>query len=345
MSKGSITAELLKRYLSSEVTLEELRLVETWYTQLSTEHIVDESSFNQTAHLEAIQQKIADLEHTEITGEEVQPYKVIAHPTYKRWWYVAVAVIAMVCMTIGYYYQDSTRYDTIAWMPNNALVTIMNDTRQMKHYQLPDQSIVWLYPSAEIKFDPVAFQKTRRDISIQGKAFFEVQKMVDRPFQVMTSKDFVIRVLGTSFQVDASVGAAKYEVEVLSGKVEVGQAESLTTLTNAITLYANEKASFEVASQTITSTKLIPQQQEKSTWKSVNMIFNEVSLDQVALRLENEFGIKIHFSDPRLANCKLKAEFDNQHFIDIMNAIATMLDVTYEIEEKTVQLIGVGCEK
>ncbi|MDE6451704.1 MAG: FecR domain-containing protein, partial [Odoribacter sp.] len=64
---------------------------------------------------------------------------------------------------------------------------------------LSDGSIVWLNSESELTY-PVNFGRDKREITLTGEAFFEVQQDTTRPFIVRTNQ-FDIRVTGTQFNV------------------------------------------------------------------------------------------------------------------------------------------------
>src|SRR5690606_5187032 len=56
-----------------------------------------------------------------------------------------------------------------------------------------------------------------RIVKLRGEAFFEVAKNPEKPFLVL-AKDFVTKVVGTSFNIDSDI---EQSVEVNSGRVKV----------------------------------------------------------------------------------------------------------------------------
>jgi len=83
---------------------------------------------------------------------------------------------------------------------------------------LEDGSIVYLNQYAQLTY-PSIFGSKKRELKLEGEAFFEIQKDKDRPFIVHTSSSDV-EVLGTSFNVDAN--STGTQVSVATGKVKVG---------------------------------------------------------------------------------------------------------------------------
>lgn len=72
---------------------------------------------------------------------------------------------------------------------------------------------------------PSDFDKDKREILVEGEVYLEVAKDPKRPFFVKT-KDFDVKVLGTTFNVSAYKDDAIASVVLVEGKVEVDNNES-----------------------------------------------------------------------------------------------------------------------
>lgn len=84
-------------------------------------------------------------------------------------------------------------------------------------YVLPDSTSVTLAKGAVLRYKD--FGKVSRRVEMTGKIWFDVTRDETKPFEVVTENSF-IRVLGTQFQVDATVASAQaVEIYVASGKV------------------------------------------------------------------------------------------------------------------------------
>lgn len=90
---------------------------------------------------------------------------------------------------------------------------------QIQDFVLPDGSRVWLNKGAVLRY-PESIHDGDRSLELEGEAFFEVQRDTLRPFTVRTH-ELVTRVLGTSFNINASLETRDVKVSVRSGKVQV----------------------------------------------------------------------------------------------------------------------------
>jgi transmembrane sensor len=90
---------------------------------------------------------------------------------------------------------------------------------QLTAISLPDGTRVLLAPGSRVRYDD-AFGRTRRDVYLDGKAYFEVAADAMHPFTVLTNLA-TVQVLGTSFAVDRYSGDDGIEVVVNTGRVFV----------------------------------------------------------------------------------------------------------------------------
>lgn len=84
---------------------------------------------------------------------------------------------------------------------------------------LADGSKVWLNAGSTLHF-PDRFAEDKRQVTLEGEGFFELKTDEGKPFIVSTA-NYDIKALGTSFNVKAYKQSAKFETALLTGKVEI----------------------------------------------------------------------------------------------------------------------------
>jgi len=99
--------------------------------------------------------------------------------------------------------------------------------------RLPDGSRVWVAAGGALSYDrrlawPAPLRATRRDVELQGTAFFDVARD-GRPFRVRTG-DASVEVLGTHFEVRSGTGPFGSRVQVEEGRVVVTAGSARTEL-------------------------------------------------------------------------------------------------------------------
>lgn len=180
------------------------------------------------------------------------------------------AAVAAACFAVFY----------VAIYPREkASFELVNQQSDNLEHVMPDQSIVVLAPGSKVLYDKNNFA-TNREIKMEGKAFFEVEK--GSPFTVTTPKGKV-EVLGTSFDVDALSG--DFKVRCFTGKVRV-EYQSKSTL-----LLPGEQTDFKQATQ-FKSPFELPQEQQPE-WMQTVVKFDRASLQEVIATLERIYEVKV----------------------------------------------------
>src|SRR5690606_31670859 len=98
-------------------------------------------------------------------------------------------------------------------------IEIVAERGVRKQLVLPDGTKVWLNADSRLVYDGLLEGDTR-EVRLEGEAYFDVTRNVNRPFIITTDK-ISIRVLGTTFNVKAYPDDARTEATLISGEIEL----------------------------------------------------------------------------------------------------------------------------
>ncbi len=195
--------------------------------------------------------------------------------------------------------------------------------------ELPDGSKATLYPGSGIKY-PKKFDDHSRAIKLEGEAFFEVIKDSLRVFSV-SSSDMIVKVLGTSFNVEAYHNSQIFNVVVEEGKVAVSdRAEEKTEY-----ILPGQKASFNREAKEIT--KSVNKDINFNAWRTHKIVFDNSSLEEIAATLSKAFFIDIQVIS-KAKDQTISVSFEEKTLEYILNTIEATLEVDI-IKEKNRILI------
>lgn len=327
MEKPPLPPEIFRKYLANKCTDEERRLVNEWYQQLDQPADEAFTDADEARLFNRIKSYLSELRRNDEPAE----------PVLGLWHYVGrMAAVFVLGLGILYFlYQkpervvEQRRGATVGW------VTFTNTKARIVPYVLPDSSVIWLHPRAEVRWaEPFA----TRNVHFSGEGFFDVKRDPERPF-VIHSGDLQTRVLGTSFNVRAIPGEATVKVSVATGRVEVSDAAKRTS----VVLKPEQEAVFEPKSKHLAVQAVQEKASDKEIWQAASLVFNETPMTEVAERLMQTFNVKIGFSDDGLADCRLKVDFTNQRLPEILEMIDTLLGSTYYMDGENITLKGQGC--
>lgn len=166
---------------------------------------------------------------------------------------------------------------------------------------------------------PTDFGKDKREILVEGEVYLEVAKDPKRPFFVKT-KDFDVKVLGTTFNVSAYKDDELASVVLVEGKVEVDNNNQKTTIS------PNEKIAIIKGESTVSTVDV----SEYISWKDYTMLFAEHRAGDVFKRLSRYYGVHIEY-EQSIASYPVSGKLDlKDGIINCLDILTDLLDIKYE---------------
>ena len=98
-------------------------------------------------------------------------------------------------------------------------ITVSTGAGETLALVLPDSSKVWLNENTVLAY-PEAFDGDKRELHLNGEAYFEVTKNKHKPFRV-NSKNMSVQVLGTKFNFKSLDDGKTAEASLIEGEVKV----------------------------------------------------------------------------------------------------------------------------
>ena len=194
--------------------------------------------------------------------------------------------------------------------------------------KLDDGTKVWVNAETKLKY-PVAFVGDRREVVLEGGAFFDVAKN-EKPFIVKTSFGDV-RVLGTAFGISAYASESESYTTLVRGKVSVERE-------------GGEPVVILPGEQVVTSKdgKMIKQQvdvEEFVGWKDGIYVFKEKSLGEIMKTLERWYNISVDFQEKSLVDLPFTGNLKRYDDINVFfDALTRTGDMKYRVEGNQVIL-------
>jgi len=201
--------------------------------------------------------------------------------------------------------------------------------------RLPDNSLITLNKGAVLTY-PKTFSGSNRAISLTGEAFFEITRNENKPFLVNLSQS-TVKVLGTSFNINANGNDNKIEVVVNTGKVMFTN----SALDESIILTKGEKGTL------IKNTNMLTQTFNNDinvlAWKTRKLIFNNTELDKVIKTINRLYEAQVSFSTDTDKNCNVTVSFENQSLEAVLSVLKLTLDLEYKKSGDVIEIIKTGC--
>lgn len=198
--------------------------------------------------------------------------------------------------------------------------------------------IVFLEDGSKVKINaesklriPQHFAAGKRNVYLEGEAFFEVAKDTTRPFIIHT-RHYQTTVLGTSFNIKAYPGEEAIKVAVATGKVMVE--DSLTA--DSVELAPNQMAICRQRQIEKTSYKA----GEELAWKDDILVFKNADIRALARELERWYGVKIELRNTENIEKQFTGRFQDESLETILKGTGFALNFEYEIKGKNIIIKG-----
>lgn len=199
--------------------------------------------------------------------------------------------------------------------------------------ELPDGTTVWLNAASSLRY-PTTFNKTGRQVELQGEAFFDIAPSAfsaKYPFIVHTNGQQV-EVMGTQFNINAYSNEENTVTTLINGKIKVsGAGTSLLLKPGQQTLLSADKQA------------LVTQQadvEKAIAWKNGYFIFHRENIQSVMRQLARWYAVDVSFekAPPNKDEYvgKLKRSSDIKNVLKILE----ITNLKYRIEGRKITILN-----
>ena len=156
--------------------------------------------------------------------------------------------------------------------------------------ELADGTLVWLNSDSELRY-PVKFAGSQRDVWLKGEGYFEVSKNPEKSFRVVVD-DMIVKVLGTSFNINAYKDRGNILTTLVSGKVDIQDMSGKSL----VVMNPNQQVDFrhgKISVQEVDVTRFV-------SWIDGKFYFNDMTLENIMSQLQRWYDIEVFFVDEEL---------------------------------------------
>ncbi|MBC6605853.1 FecR domain-containing protein [Hymenobacter sp. BT188] len=338
---------VLQRYLRGESPPEEAKRVEQWYKDLDVASIAELHPVDSARLKAKLWSRIEDQIQVPTSDSEPVPMWQLAP---LRWAVAAFVILglglsAMLLLQPRRAPVTAVRLATPRTMPGlsvNQWITHTNVTSQVARLALADGSTVRLQPRSTLRY-PQHFTDAKREVFLQGEAFFEVARNPVKPFLVVTDK-VVTTVLGTSFTVRAYPEQAQALVMVRTGRVRVsprptGEDSEARRVPSPLELIPNQQVAY--------SPEVLEMRKELVERPALLIprpfTFDDRPVTEVIQALEHAYGVPIIYDEAALTGCTVRLIFKDEPMFEKLDLLCKALGASYERAGTKVIFHSKGC--
>ena len=169
------------------------------------------------------------------------------------------------------------------------------------------------------------FKSGRREVRLEGEAYFDVARDTTRPF-VVRARETTVQVLSTAFDVQAYAGEQETHVAVAEGSVAMrtGDAQEGDT-----TVVLRPRFLATVSEQGLEAVREDVDLSRKLAWTKGRIVFDDTPFDKVVRKLERRYDVQVETALPARAVVGLNAAFENAPLDEVLHDIAAALGLEY----------------
>jgi transmembrane sensor len=296
----------------------------------------------------------SEYKNDRISSPEINP-GIIRSP-FKWWQYAAIVacIVALAGAGFYYFYRPKIEIENIVEKSNEIISKSGARTKLM----LPDGSQVWLNSGSKLTYSNT-YNKNTREVELEGEAYFDVAKDLERPFIVHASS-LNIKAVGTAFVVKSYPQDETVETTLLRGIIEVSRKDYPDG--SKVILKPNEKLVFSKhlengvpqKANTVSGhdkietvgkisvaavSKTIPDSNKVETsWVYNRLVFDGDSFQELAEKMERWYNVKINFKSNELFHYRFKGAFANETVKEALNALQLTANFSYQINNNEINL-------
>lgn len=194
--------------------------------------------------------------------------------------------------------------------------------------ELPDGTLVNLNSGSTLKF-PTSFNNcATRLVYLSGEGNFKVTKNNEQPFVVDINK-LQVKVLGTTFDVDAYPGNSSITIALVEGKILLQNTVN-DKISDLMEMKPNQVAFFNQSEN-----KLLWKSERDLTkytaWIDGKIVFSDDPVNTVIQKLENWYNVDIELSDKKLENYRFTGTFIDEPLEQVLSILNLTSQMQYEV--------------
>lgn len=201
-------------------------------------------------------------------------------------------------------------------------------------YQLSDGTTVTLNANSLLRVPRFGFGADTREVFLEGEGEFNVTHTANNQrFVVRTADKFQVEVLGTEFVVYARERGKRVFLTKGKVKLELAQGQQVYMKPGNVVTVANS-GQYQLR-QTAPARPFV-------AWKEHWFYFDNTPVSEIAIQIQERFGIKVVVPEAELAQKRIAGNFKAEKADDLLEILAELLKLTvvktrHHIELRTIK--------
>ncbi len=319
---------LLDRYLAGEASAAEAEAVRRWLVDDPEHRLLLED-------LRLIKRVVADRAPESgadaAWAKAVKTLEVAPQPRVSRRVLVgalAAAALVIALIGVGGVLRRTPQWREYATTAAQRLVVRLQDGTQ-----------VTIAPMSRVRYT-TDYGTARRDLYLDGEAYFQVAPDSQRPLRVHTAASLT-EDLGTAFVVQAYADQVATEVVVAEGRVALSRADT-TAVPHSPALVLEARDLGRLEPRGVAAVRRAVDVGRYLAWTKGVLAFDGTPLGDVVRTLGRWYNVEIRLADSAIATRRLTATFQNESIDQVLKRIGLTVGLRVERAEGSVFLLRNG---
>ena len=239
-------------------------------------------------------------------------------------WKVAASVLLIVAGGLGSLWVSGLLSDQTQSTVKE-LSTFKGEKSQLV---LSDGSRVWLNSQTVLKYD----ESNPRNVTLDGEAFFEIEKDRTHPFEVITKSGMKVVVTGTKFNLRSYSHEPFVETTLEEGEVQIKKADSKLL----VKLEPGQQAQYNVQTNAVNVQNV--SSGLYSLWKNDELRFVDISFDELIPQIERWYGVTIKVGPKQKNDDRYTMTIKTESLQELLNMMQLTSKFSYEINKEEVKI-------
>lgn len=337
--KQPMTNEIIERFFKKQCTAEEAELVVNYFRKnpSALDDYLNKSEWDNISYVSMPKQIRDDV--WAVTQKQIKIHNRII-------WIKRTAVAASIVGLLGFgFYQFTKPLKTKNTLPAVTISIpaktklpeykiLTNNSDKVNHFILQDGSAIDLYPGSQVHYD-TSFQNNKREIHLEGEAYFKVAKDKAKPF-IVYAGSLTTTALGTEFRIITRKNKpGNITVKLFSGKVAIRSINTSLGGWKDVYLSPGQQLNYN-AEKMLTLVEKIGNINKPVARKLNNKVigdtstelrFDGTSLSSVIDKLSKHFSARIEYDTLQIKAMNFTGIIKSDSLQNVLKVIARMNDL------------------
>ncbi|MEW2921147.1 FecR domain-containing protein [Muricauda sp. ANG21] len=201
---------------------------------------------------------------------------------------------------------------------------------------LSDNSHVYLNAGSSLRYPVNFIPGKKRQVYLEGEAFFDVSKDKNHPF-VVTSGNMDVEVLGTKFNVNAYPEETNINTVLVEGSVRLNTNEIEENRDASVLLEPGHMAQWDQKTKSAQTEEV--DTELYTGWMQGKLVLKGMRFKDILKKLERHYGVSIQNKNKKLENRVFTATFDVETIEEVLNTFVAETNFDYLIEKEQITIL------